>query len=151
MFGWLSDLWNLWEALKTFVSVGFVGGVAAALGFGIACLYITRNVTGLIGAVAAGVVIVGLAGSSTVGALLAAQKAQEQITQLKAEAAAKAQKLAEIVATNKQLTEFLDAGREAAAENAKVMADLQRRIDEGGVPEDCGFSKEFIDDLNKLR
>ncbi|BAQ16111.1 hypothetical protein [Methyloceanibacter caenitepidi] len=84
MFGSWGGVLDLWHAVSAFVSAGFVGGLAAAVGFGAGAFYFSRNLIGFVAAAAIGVLIVGGVGWSSAMDLRAATK----IAQLEAEKAA---------------------------------------------------------------
>jgi hypothetical protein len=70
---------------------------------------------------------------------------------LQAELRMKEAKIAEIQATNAQLQVHLSLESEIAASNADVIADLQKKINNMGDKPECGVSKDFTDELKKLR
>jgi hypothetical protein len=70
---------------------------------------------------------------------------------LQAELRMKEAKIAEIQATNAQLHKDLGLEAEIAEANADVVAELRKKIEQMGDKPDCGVSKDFTDELKKLR
>jgi len=75
----------------------------------------------------------------------------DKLKRLEAELEAKKAELAISKATNNQLTADLTAETKAAVENALIANNLQKMIDALPDNPECGVSKEFTDELNKLQ
>ncbi|ODR93542.1 hypothetical protein AUC70_11810 [Methyloceanibacter stevinii] len=137
--------------------LGLVQGVfayilAAVLGLGVGLLvaFVGRAFGYVAAATVCAVVIVALYAADAVDSMADA-RAQAEIVQLTTRLVEKTRALAAERATNAQLTDFMEKGREAAAHNATVMAELRARIEQQPVPQDCGWSEEFLNEVDKLR
>jgi len=138
-------LGNIFQGVVIYLIVAVIG-----IGVGVVA-HVSGRVAGFMAAALVGAVsLVVLYAFNDVGSFADA-RAQAEIASLRAAVAAKAQKAKELVATNAELTRFLEEGREAAAANANTMAALRQEIERRPIPEECAWPKEFMNDVDKLR
>lgn len=140
MWGFLGDIKQFFAQV---VALGWWIGFGAGLAF-LGALF--RGWLGYAGVAIGGAVLMFLAVS---GNWLSDDSSK--IDRLEAQLEAKKAELAIEQATNDQLTKDLALEAEAAEANAEVTANLQRQIDAMEDRPECGVSKEFIDELKKLR
>jgi hypothetical protein len=134
--GFFSMLLTLSNFLILGAAVAFAGWLISRI-FG-------PSLSGLLGAMALGSCIVFFAITNH-------WLSSDREKNLQAELRMKEIKLAEIQATNAQLQTDLSLEAEVASSNADVIAELQKKIDQMGDKPECGVSKDFTDELKKLR
>jgi uncharacterized protein YlxW (UPF0749 family) len=148
ILGFLGTVSDFFTSIWTFIAVGALGAIAAAIGF---TRGIVGGVTGFLAVILVGAAIVGGVSATQTFQRLQGQRAAEEIARLEAENRAKAAKVEELQLTNAALNAFLNEERETAKENADVLARLNAIIDATEDNPDCTISEDFLNELDNLR
>jgi hypothetical protein len=138
-----SFLSGLFATIFTLANFLILGAVVAFAGWLVSRIF-GPSLSGLLGAMVLGS---GIVFFSVTNHWLTSDRE----SRLQAELRLKEIKLAEIRATNAQLQKDLSLESEAVEKNADVIAGLRKQIEKMGDKPECGVSKDFTDELRKLR
>lgn len=130
---------GLWFYL-VLLAIGAVVGIGA---------WLVGRFTGLLGAAAFGALALLAAYVSGSVDQFSSQRDKAQIAALQAELLLKSKKIDEIAATNAVLIQSVEDAADAAEHNAVVIGNLEKWIEQGDP--DCKVTKEFLDELDKIR
>jgi hypothetical protein len=134
---------GLFSTIFTLANFLILGAVVAFTGWLVSRIF-GPSLSGLLGAMALGS---GIVFFSITNHWLTSDRE----SRLQAELRMKEAKIAEIQATNAQLQVDLSLESEVAEANADVVADLRKKIEQMGDKPECGVSKDFTNELKKLR